>query len=104
VPRSSHPPSLDHSNHTWRRVHEAPHYAVFSRGLLRIFVTSWGTTPCRLSPTIYSIYSQLRSIPGERLLHPQPEDAPCRVDKGPTLIFQASCKRRLKVTRSGASA
>jgi hypothetical protein len=45
---------------------------------------SWRTTPCRLSATAYSIYSQLPTIPGGRLLHPQPEDAPCRGDKGPT--------------------
>jgi hypothetical protein len=32
-----------------------------------------------------SLYSKLRSISGGRLLHPQPEDAPCRGDKGPTL-------------------
>jgi len=37
---------------------------------------SWRTTPCRMFATAYSIYSQL--------LHPQPEDAPCRGDKGPT--------------------
>jgi hypothetical protein len=45
---------------------------------------SWRTTPCRLSETAYSIYSQLPSIPGVRLLQPQREDAPCRGDKGPT--------------------
>jgi hypothetical protein len=28
----------------------------------------------------YSIYSQLPSIPGGRLLHVQPEDAPCHGD------------------------
>jgi hypothetical protein len=40
--------------------------------------------PCRLSATTYSIYSQQPSIPGGRLLHPRPEDVPCRGDKGPT--------------------
>jgi hypothetical protein len=40
--------------------------------------------PCRLSANAYSIFSQFISIPGERLLHPQPEDAPCRGDKGST--------------------
>jgi hypothetical protein len=39
--------------------------------------------PCRLSATAYSIYSQLPTISGGRLLHPQSEDAPCRADKGP---------------------
>jgi len=29
----------------------------------------------------FSIYSQLPSISGGRLLHPQPEDAPCRGDR-----------------------
>jgi hypothetical protein len=48
---------------------------------------SWRTTPCRLSATAYSIYLQLPSISGGRLLHPQPEDAPCRGDKGPTHKF-----------------
>jgi hypothetical protein len=41
-------------------------------------------SPCRLSATAYSIYSQLPSVSGGRFLHPQPEDAPCRGDKGPT--------------------
>jgi hypothetical protein len=41
----------------------------------------WRTTPYRLFATAYLIYSQLS---GGRLLHPQPEDAPCRGDKGPT--------------------
>jgi hypothetical protein len=45
---------------------------------------SWRTTPCRLSATAYSVYSQLPSISGGHLLHPQPEDTPCRGDKGPT--------------------
>jgi hypothetical protein len=30
--------------------------------------------PCRLSAIAYSIYSQLPSISGGRLLHPQPQD------------------------------
>jgi hypothetical protein len=42
------------------------------------------TTTCRQSATAFSIYSQLLSIFGGRLLHPQPEDAPCRRDRGPT--------------------
>jgi hypothetical protein len=46
--------------------------------------TSWKTTHCWLSATGYSIYSQLPSISGGRLLYPQPEDAPCRGDSGPT--------------------
>jgi hypothetical protein len=41
--------------------------------------------PCRLSATAYSVYSQLPSISVGRVLHPQPEDAPCRGDKWPTL-------------------
>jgi len=44
---------------------------------------SWTTTPCRLSATAYSIYSQLPSISGGRPLHPQPEDALCRGDRDP---------------------
>ncbi|KAJ4445991.1 hypothetical protein ANN_12677 [Periplaneta americana] len=31
----------------------------------------------------YSIYSQLSSISGGRLLNPEPEDAPCRGDRDP---------------------
>jgi hypothetical protein len=45
---------------------------------------SWRVTPCRLSSTAYSIYSQLLSISGGRLLYSQHEDVPCRGDKGPT--------------------
>jgi hypothetical protein len=33
---------------------------------------------------LFNIFSQLPSISGGRSLHPQPEDAPCRGDKGPT--------------------
>jgi hypothetical protein len=50
----------------------------------------------KLSATAYSIYSQLPSIPGGRLLHPQPKDASCNGDKGPiqqginTNIFTAT--------------
>jgi hypothetical protein len=33
----------------------------------------------------YSIHSQLPSVSGGRLPHPQSEDAPCSGDKGPTL-------------------
>jgi hypothetical protein len=39
-------------------------------------------TPFRLSATTYSIYSKLLFVSGGRLFHPQPEDAPCRGDKG----------------------
>jgi hypothetical protein len=69
------------------------------RGALKHFVTnyfftvrgcqphaqrpSWRTTPCRLSATAYSTYSQQPSVSGG-LLHLQPEDASCRGDKGPT--------------------
>jgi hypothetical protein len=42
---------------------------------------SWRTTPCRLSATAYSIYPQLPSISGGRLLHPQTEDA-CNTNGG----------------------
>jgi hypothetical protein len=35
---------------------------------------TWRTTPCRLFATAYSTYSQLSSISGGRLFHPQPED------------------------------
>jgi hypothetical protein len=64
------------------------------RGFLQIFVTSlfiYGEellvprpTPKQeghpLSATAYSICSQLPSVPRGRLLHSQPEDAPCRGD------------------------
>jgi hypothetical protein len=46
--------------------------------------SSWTATPCRLSATAYSIYSQLPSISGGRLLYPQTEEAPCRGNMGPT--------------------
>jgi hypothetical protein len=45
---------------------------------------SWRATPCRLSATVYLIYSQLPFISWGRLLHPQPEDAPCQGESGPT--------------------
>jgi hypothetical protein len=44
---------------------------------------NWRTNWCWLSSAAYSIYSQLPSISRGRLLHPQPEDAPCHSDKGP---------------------
>jgi hypothetical protein len=37
-----------------------------------------------LPANAYSIYSQLLSVYGCHLFHPEPEDAPCRGDKGPT--------------------
>jgi hypothetical protein len=40
-------------------------------------------TPCRLSVTIYSIYSQLLSISGGCLLNLQPKDVPCRGVRDP---------------------
>jgi len=39
----------------------------------------WRVTPCRLSATAYSIYSELPPY-WWPFLHPQPEDAPCRGD------------------------
>jgi hypothetical protein len=39
---------------------------------------TWITTPCRPSTAAYSIYLQLLSIAGGRLLYPQPEDVPCQ--------------------------
>jgi hypothetical protein len=38
---------------------------------------SWRITPCQLSTTTCSIYSQLPSISGRVLFHPQPLDMPC---------------------------
>jgi hypothetical protein len=43
--------------------------------------SSWSTTYCQLSVTDYSVYSQLLSISGVRLLYPQTENAPCRCDR-----------------------
>jgi len=45
--------------------------------------TIWKTTPIRLSSAAYSIYSQLPSISGGLLFHPQPRDAPCRGGRDP---------------------
>jgi hypothetical protein len=118
MPCPPHPPSLDHSNYTWRRVQVmkllimqlSPNlmsiffsFCRLSRGIrpgLRLLqnfcnkfifyseellaqLQSWRTTPCQLSATAYSIYLQLPSKTGGCLLHPQPEDAPCRVDRDP---------------------
>ena len=67
-----------------------------SKGLLHYFVTHsvftvscwhpaqlprWITTPCQLSPTVYSLYSQLPSISG--VLRPQSKDALWRREKDP---------------------
>jgi hypothetical protein len=45
------------------------------------------TTSCRLPATAYSIYLQLPSISGGRLLHPQAEDPPCRFYRIPTWVI-----------------
>jgi hypothetical protein len=51
----------------------------------KLIFLRWGGPPLvGLSATAYSIYSQLPSICGGHLLHPQPEDAPCLGDKGHT--------------------
>jgi hypothetical protein len=42
------------------------------------------TIPYRISVTAFSIYSQISSISGGRLLHPQTENALCRGENGPT--------------------
>jgi hypothetical protein len=44
---------------------------------------SCGITIYRLSAIAYGTYSQLSSISGVCLLHPQPEDAPCHDDRDP---------------------
>jgi hypothetical protein len=46
-----------------------------------------GGPPLVVFSTAYSIYSQLPPYSGGLLLHPQPEDAPCRGDKGPKYNF-----------------
>jgi hypothetical protein len=57
----------------------------YGEGLLAPRPTPRGkTTPCRLSATAYSIYSQLPSISEGLILYPQPEKALCRGDKGST--------------------
>jgi hypothetical protein len=57
----------------------------FSRwGVLNPLLTPQdGATPCRLSATAYSIYPQPPCISGGLFLHPQPDDKPCRGDRGP---------------------
>jgi hypothetical protein len=44
-------------------------------------------TPCRLSAIAYSMNSQLLSISGGHLLHPQPDDAPCRGERNRKFWF-----------------
>jgi hypothetical protein len=74
---------------------QGPKLLVIFRNKLILFTVScqphvqpppprWRATHCRLSASAFSIYSQPPSISGGRLLHPQPEDAPCRGDKGLT--------------------
>jgi hypothetical protein len=48
---------------------------------------SWRSTLCRLSATAYSIYPQLPSTYGDRLLHPQLEDASHSGVKGPIYVL-----------------
>jgi len=43
----------------------------------------WRSTPCRLSTAAYSIYSQLSSISGGRILCPQPRGCPCHGETDP---------------------
>jgi hypothetical protein len=55
--------------------------------------------PFRLSTTAYSIYSQLPSVSGGRLLYPQPENAPCRGDgRDPPLNWLLECPRSNKIS------
>jgi hypothetical protein len=55
---------------------------------------SWRTTPCLLSATVYSIYSQIPSI-SEIVPPTATEDAPCRADTDPS-IFNTIAKYRRK--------
>jgi hypothetical protein len=75
-----------------QRIRPSPRLLVIFRNKLIFYgeelldprpTSKWRTTPCRLSATAYSIYSHLPFIPGGCLLHPQPEDAPCR---GPGIL------------------
>ncbi|KAJ4442174.1 hypothetical protein ANN_12040 [Periplaneta americana] len=52
------------------------------------------TTPYQLSTTAYSIYSQLPSISGGRLLYPQPEDVPYHGDRDPQSIRKVQDNRQ----------
>jgi hypothetical protein len=52
---------------------------LFSTECETLLAPVWTNTPRRLSATTFSINSHLRSIFGGRLLHPQPENAPCLV-------------------------
>jgi hypothetical protein len=68
------------------RLHKGPpipRTCVTFRNELLVLVQppSWRTIPYRMSATAHSIYSQLPSASGGRLLHPQPENRPCRGDK-----------------------
>jgi hypothetical protein len=50
-----------------------------------VHLTSWRITPCRLSASLYSVYSQPSQLPsGERLL--KLEDAPLRSEKPPFIM------------------
>jgi hypothetical protein len=84
--RAACPTHLFPSCRSFQRIHQIPKPCVtFHNKLLFTARTcytshlaqppSWRATPCRLFATAYSIYSQLPSISGGRVLHPQPEDA-----------------------------
>jgi hypothetical protein len=88
-PEGSSPHSQEHANCLYSEPSQSnPHPLV--RGSSLRFLTDegfstaqtqiWRTTPCCLSKTACSIYSQLHSISPDRLLHPQPEHALCRGD------------------------
>jgi hypothetical protein len=62
----------------------------YSKGLLAVDQhIRWRTSLCRLSVITYSVYSHLSFIYGGRLLHPQPEYAPCRDDRDPLIMVTA---------------
>jgi hypothetical protein len=56
----------------------------YSELLARRPTPNLGVHPISPVATSHSIYSQLSFISGGLLLHPQPEDAASRGDKGPT--------------------
>jgi hypothetical protein len=101
VPRSK-DPATDPKSHMlprpFQRIRPSPRpCAKFRNKLFPVFILygeelltphpnqSSTVTLCRLSATVYSIYSQQTSTPGGRLLHPQTEDAPCRGDSDITM-------------------
>jgi hypothetical protein len=72
--------SFSHTYHMPRQSHPSP----FDHPLAQ--APGWRATPCWLSATVYSKYSQFPVTPRGRLLSPQAEAVPCRGTRKPLSV------------------